>query len=319
MTFWSDKRVMVTGGYGFLGSYVSEKLQERGCSYVARVSPNEYDLRNRDDVNGVYQDEGPNIVINLAALVGGIGLNSENPGKFLYDNLMMGMNLMEEARCRGIEKFVQIGSVCSYPSFSPCPMKEEDIWNGYPEPTNAPYGIAKRVLMEMAQGYRRQYGLNAINLIPVNLYGPRDNFDPRSSHVIPATIRKCIEARDTSGFVAVWGTGVASREFLHVEDCAEAILLATEFYNKPDPVNLGTGKEILIRHLVESIAGIVGYHGPILWDSSKPDGQMRRCLDISLAEKEFGFKAHKDFMTGLKETVEWYERARCADYWLKHR
>ena len=311
--FWSDKRVMVTGGYGFLGTYVVEKLRERGCSRVSRMHSRGYDLRNREDVNRAFQDQDPNIVINLAAACGGIGANSENPGKFVYDNLMMGMNLMDEARMSGhVEKFVQIGSVCSYPSFSPCPIKEDDIWNGYPEPTNAPYGVAKRALMEMAQAYRKQYGLNAINLIPVNLYGPRDDFDPRRSHVVPALVRKCVDARNAGTPFHVWGTGTASREFLHVRDCAEAIVLAAERYDKPEPINLGTGKEILISDLVKAVADAAGFTGPIIWDATKPDGQMRRCLDVTRAEKEFGFKAQTDFAQGIKETVEWYERTQCV-------
>ena len=310
--FWTDKRVMVTGGYGFLGSYVTDKLLERGCprTHISRMHSGGYDLRDRDDVRDAFRDQEPDIVINVAATVGGIGANIRNPGKFLYDNLMMGLLMMEEARVHGVQKFVQIGTVCSYPSVSPAPLVETDIWNGYPEPTNAPYGIAKRTLLELSASYKKQYGLNSVNLIPVNLYGPRDTFDPKRSHVIPALIRKCLEAKESGQPLVVWGTGKASREFLHADDCAEAILLATEFYNSTDPVNVGTGEEILVRHLVGVIADMVGFTGEVVWDSTKPDGQLRRVLDVSKAEKEFGFRAKKDFKTGLKETIEWYERTR---------
>jgi GDP-L-fucose synthase len=310
--FWTDKRVMVTGGYGFLGSYVTDKLLERGCprTHISRMHSGGYDLRDRDDVRDAFRDQEPDIVINVAATVGGIGANIGNPGKFLYDNLMMGLLMMEEARVHGVQKFVQIGTVCSYPSVSPAPLVETDIWNGYPEPTNAPYGIAKRTLLELSASYKKQYGLNSVNLIPVNLYGPRDTFDPKRSHVIPALIRKCLEAKESGQPLVVWGTGKASREFLHADDCAEAILLATEFYNSTDPVNVGTGEEILVRHLVGVIADMVGFTGEVVWDSTKPDGQLRRVLDVSKAEKEFGFRAKKDFKTGLKETIEWYERTR---------
>ena len=312
MTFWSNKNVMVTGGYGFLGSYVADKLLERGChrSNISRMHSGGYDLRDRDDVRDAYRDQKPDVVINVAATVGGIGANIENPGKFIYDNLMMGLLMMEEARICGVQKFVQIGTVCSYPSVSPAPLVETDIWNGYPEPTNAPYGIAKRALLELSSSYKKQYGLNSVNLIPVNLYGPRDTFDPKRSHVIPALIRKCMEAKESGSPLTVWGTGKASREFLHADDCAEAILLAAEFYNETDPVNVGTGEEILVRDLVKIIADMVGFTGEIIWDSTKPDGQLRRVLNVSKAEREFGFKAKKDFTEGLRETIEWYERTR---------
>jgi GDP-L-fucose synthase len=316
---------LVTGGSGFLGSFVVEKLQERGCKEIFVPRSTDYDLVEMEAVKRVYKDARPDIVIHLAARVGGIGANRENPGKFFYDNLMMGVQLMEVGRQVGIEKFVAIGTVCAYPKFTPVPFKEEDIWNGYPEETNAPYGLAKKMLLVQAQAYRQQYGFNAIYLLPVNLYGPRDNFDPESSHVIPALIRKCLEAKHFQAkaevkaqstqpkpepqpghSVTVWGTGKPTREFLYVEDAAEGILLATEKYNKPDPVNLGTGFEISIKDLVEIIARLTGFKGEIIWDPSKPDGQPRRMLDTSKAEKEFGFRAKTSFQEGLQKTIDWY-------------
>ena len=312
-----------------------EKLQERSCKDIFVPRSKDYDLVEMEAVKRLYKDAKPDIVIHLAARVGGIGANRENPGKFFYDNLMMGAQIMEVGRQVGIEKFVAIGTVCAYPKFTPVPFKEEDIWNGYPEETNAPYGLAKKMLLVQAQAYRQQYGFNAIYLLPVNLYGPRDNFDPESSHVIPALIRKCLEAKHFQAkaevkversslnlnlpkpsqpqpepqpghSVTVWGTGKPTREFLYVEDAAEGILLATEKYNGPDPVNLGTGFEISIKDLAELIAKLTGFKGKIIWDTSKPDGQPRRMLDVSKAEKEFGFKANTSFEEGLKKTIDWY-------------
>ena len=326
MSFWSKKRVLVTGGAGFLGSFVVEKLQERGCKDIFVPRSKDYDLVQMESVKRVYKDSKPHIVIHLAARVGGIGANLANPGKFYYDNLMMGVQMMEVGRQVGVEKFVAIGTVCAYPKFTPVPFKEEDLWNGYPEETNAPYGLAKKMLLVQAQSYRDQYGFNAIYLLPVNLYGPRDNFDPETSHVIPALIRKCLEAQDKAKVqdkanvlpegsqpkpqpghsVTVWGTGKPTREFLYVEDAAEGILLATERYNKPDPINLGAGFEISIKDLVELIVKLTGFKGRITWDTSKPDGQPRRMLDTSRAEKEFGFKAMTSLEEGLKKTIEWY-------------
>ena len=309
MNFWQQKRVMVTGGGGFLGSYVVEKLQELGAKHIFVPRSREYDLTMKDAVERAYREAKPDLVIHLAAKVGGIGANQANPGKFFYENLEMGIQMMEVGRQRGIEKFVAIGTVCAYPKYSPAPFKEENLWNGYPEETNAPYGLAKKMLLVQAQAYREQYGFNAIYLLPVNLYGPRDNFDPESSHVIPALIRKCVLA-STSKFqpssMTVWGTGKATREFLYVEDAAEGILLAAEKYDKPMPVNLGSGGEISIKELVERIAQLTGYQGKIIWDFSKPDGQPRRLLDTSRAFQEFGFKAKTKLEDGLRKTVEWY-------------
>jgi GDP-L-fucose synthase len=269
----------------------------------------EFDLRRPDAVACLYREARPEVVVHLAAVVGGIGANRDNPGRFFYDNLTMGVELMEQARIARVEKFVAVGTVCAYPKITPVPFKEDDLWNGYPEETNAPYGLAKKMLLVQAQAYREQYGLNAIYLLPVNLYGPRDSFDPAKSHVIPALIKKCLDAISThSPRIEVWGTGAASREFLFVEDCAHAIVLATERYDKSDPVNLGAGREIKIRDLVNLIARLTGFRGEIAWDASKPDGQPRRCLDVSRAETEFGFRASTDFETGLRRTIEWYQR-----------
>jgi GDP-L-fucose synthase len=326
MSFWSKKRVLVTGGAGFLGSFVVEKLQERGCKDIFVPRSKDYNLIEMEAVKRLYKDANPNVVIHLAAKVGGIGANRANPGKFFYDNLMMGVQMMEVGRQVGLEKFVAVGTVCAYPKFTTVPFKEEDLWNGYPEETNAPYGLAKKMLLVQSQAYRQQYGFNAIYLLPVNLYGPRDNFDPESSHVIPALIHKIIDAMGgkESAFrrlnepnkrnkpekpdkpVMVWGTGKATREFLYVEDCAEAIVLATEKYNKPDPINIGAGFEISIKELVELIAKLTAFKGEILWDASKPGGQPRRKLDISRAEQEFGFRAKKSFEEGLRKTIDWY-------------
>lgn len=307
MSFWRDKKVIVTGGAGFLGSFVVERLRERGCRNIFVPRSRDYNLVDMECVKRLYSDTDPDIVIHLAAVVGGIGANRVNPGKFFYDNLMMGVQMMEVARQREIEKFVAIGTICAYPKYTPVPFKEEDLWNGYPEETNAPYGLAKKMLLVQSQAYRQQYGFNSIFLLPVNLYGPRDNFDLQTSHVIPAIIRRCIEAiRNESDEMVLWGSGNPTREFLYVEDAAEGILLATEKYNKSDPVNLGAGFEISIKELAELIAGLTGFNGKIIWDTSKPDGQPRRCLNACKAEKEFGFTARTSLEEGLKRTIEWY-------------
>ena len=308
MNFWQNRRVLVTGGAGFLGSFVVEKLKSRGCKNVFIPRSKDYDLVDMEAVRRLYRDAKPDVVIHLAAIVGGIGANRANPGKFFYDNLMMGAQMMEEGRQVGLEKFVAIGTICAYPKFTPTPFKEDDLWNGYPEETNAPYGLAKKMLLVQAQAYRQQYGFNAIYLLPVNLYGPRDNFNPASSHVIPAIVKKCFDAiQNREDELAIWGTGKATREFLYVEDCAEGILLATENYNGSNPVNLGAGFEISIRDLAGMITRLIGYKGKIVWDTSKPDGQPRRMLDTSKAEDYFGFKAKTSFEEGLKKTVRWYK------------
>jgi GDP-L-fucose synthase len=305
------KRVAVTGGEGFLGSFVVERLKERNCKEVFVPRSKEYDLVDRDACRRLFEDARPDVVIHLAARVGGIGANRENPGSFFYDNLMMGVQLMEEARLKGIEKFVALGTICAYPKFTPVPFREEELWNGYPEETNAPYGLAKKMLLVQSQAYRAQYGFNSIYLLPVNLYGPRDNFDPGSSHVIPALIKKCMDAIDAlAPSITVWGTGRATREFLYVEDAAEGIVLATERYEKDGPVNLGAGFEISIKDLVTLIARLTGFTGEIIWDTTKPDGQPRRCLDTSKATSEFGFRAGTTFEEGLKRTIDWYRSNR---------
>jgi len=302
-----EKKVILTGGAGFLGRYVEKKLKERGCKSIFIPRIEEYDLRNLNVIKKMYKDANADIVIHLAAVVGGIGANRENPGSFFYDNLIMGVQLMEEARLNNIEKFVALGTICAYPKFTPVPFKEEDLWNGYPEETNAPYGLAKKMLLVQSQAYRQQYGFNSIFLLPVNLYGPGDNFDPKSSHVIPALIKKFYEAKiNNEPNVVVWGTGNATREFLYVEDCAEAIVLATEKYDKSEPVNIGAGFEISIKDLAYKIKDIMQYNGEIIWDTSKPDGQPKRSLDTSKALKEFGFKAKINFDDGLKKTIDWY-------------
>lgn len=307
-SFWKGKRVVVTGGAGFLGTHLCANLGERGCKQVLVPRSLDYDLTKLPAIQRMYDDMRPDIVIHLAAKVGGIGANRAHPSEFFYTNLIMGVQLMEEARLRGIEKFVAIGTVCSYPKFTPVPFREEDLWNGYPEETNAPYGLAKKMLLVQAQAYRREYGFNAIFLLLVNLYGPGDNFDPETSHVIPALIRKCVEARDEgTRHIVVWGSGKASREFLYVEDAAEGIALATERYNKAEPVNLGAGFEVTIKDLVSLIARLTDFKGHIEWDATKPDGQPRRCLDTSRAEREFGFEARTPFKEGLKKTILWYE------------
>ncbi len=312
-TFFENRRVVVTGGAGFLGGYVTERLQKRGCKNILVPKIEDYDLVNIDDINRMYNDMKPDVVIHLAAVVGGIGANREHPGEFFYKNLMMGVQLIEQGRLRRIEKFVAIGTICAYPKFTPVPFKEEDIWNGYPEETNAPYGLAKKMLLVQSQSYRAEYGFNSIFLLPVNLYGPGDNFDPASSHVIPALIKKCVDAIDSSAdHIDCWGTGSASREFIYVADAAEGILLATEHYNGPEPVNIGAGFEITIKELVGKIAELTGFTGEVRWDSSKPDGQPRRRLDVSKAKKYFGFEAKTPFDEGLKATIDWYRKHKTA-------
>ncbi len=302
------RRITVTGGKGFLGTHLIRKLKDdRGCQNVFIADLPEYDLRKLEDIKKVFDDQKPDIIIHLAAVVGGIGANKESPGRFFYDNAIMGIQLMHEAYLRKIEKFVALGTICCYPKHTPVPFKEENLWDGYPEETNAPYGLAKKMLLVQAQAYRQQYGFNAIFLMPVNLYGPGDNFDPKTSHVIPALIRKCIEARERGDdHIVVWGTGSASREFLYVEDAAEGIILATENYDKSDPVNLGAGFEIKIKDLAELIVKLTGFKGKTTWDSSKPDGQPRRMLDTSRAKAWFGFAAKTAFEEGLHRTIEWY-------------
>lgn len=303
------KRVVVTGGAGFLGSYVVEMLRDRGVENIFVPSSKDYDLVSAEAIQRLYDDANPDLVIHLAAVVGGIGANRANPGRYFYDNLMMGAQLMEEARLRGVRKFTAVGTICAYPKFTPVPFKEEDLWNGYPEETNAPYGLAKKMMLVQSQAYRQQYAFNSIFLLPVNLYGPRDNFDPQSSHVIPALIRKCVEAvRKREDQIVCWGTGAATREFLHVDDCARGILLASEKYDKSEPVNIGAGFEISIKDLSEKIAALTGFEGRLVWDASQPDGQPRRLLDTSRAEREFGFRARIGFDEGLKQTIEWYRK-----------
>ena len=308
MGFWSDKKILVTGGAGFLGSFIVEKLlKEKGVGSERVRIPRSSNLDLRKWENCVEAVEGMDIVIHLAAKVGGIGFNRKYPGALFYDNAIMGIQLMEAARREQVAKFVAIGTVCAYPKFTPVPFKEDNLWDGYPEEINAPYGIAKKMLLVQAQAYRKQYGFNAIFLLPVNLYGPRDNFRPEHSHVIPALIKRMVDAKlEGKDEVAVWGTGKPSREFLYVKDAAEGILLATEQYNKADPVNLGTGKEITIKELVNLIAELTGYKGKIVWDTSKPDGQPRRCLETRRARKEFKFEAKTNLKDGLKRTIEWF-------------
>jgi len=309
MNFWENKNVSVTGGKGFLGSYIIEMLEKRGCKNISVAGLPEYNLTKIVEIQRMYDDQKPDIVIHLAAVVGGIGANQDNPGKFFYDNAIMGIQLMHEAYKNKIKKFVALGTVCAYPKFTQVPFKEDKIWNGYPEETNAPYGLAKKMMLVQSQAYREQYNFNSIFLLPVNLYGPRDNFDLKSSHVIPALVRKCVEGiNNGKKEIIVWGSGKPSREFIYVEDASEAILLAAEKYNKSDPVNIGTGSEITIKELVNLIVQLTGFKGKVIWDNSKPDGQQRRMLDTSKAEKEFGFKATTSFNEGVKKTVEWFRK-----------
>lgn len=307
--FFKNRRIVVTGGAGFLGKYVVGGLKRRGCKNILVPLIEEYDLVQIADIKRMYDTMKPDIVIHLAAVVGGIGANREHPGKFFYENLMMGVQLIEQGRQRGIEKFVAIGTVCAYPKLTGVPFKEEDLWIGYPEETNAPYGLAKKMLLVQSQAYRQEYGFNSIFLLPVNLYGPGDNFNPESSHVIPALIKKCVDAINAGDdYIECWGSGNVSREFIYAADAAEGILLAAEFYNSSEPVNIGAGFEITIKELVKKIVKLTGFKGEIRWDSSKPDGQPRRCLDVSKAKKLFGFEAKTDFDTGLKQTIEWYKK-----------
>jgi GDP-L-fucose synthase len=311
MGFWENRRVVVTGGHGFLGSFVVEKLRAAGAKEIVVPRSAKHDLRIQTEALKLYTDSRPDIVIHLAAVVGGIGANRANPGRFFYDNAIMGLNLIEAARISGLEKFVCIGTICAYPKFTPVPFKEEDFWNGYPEETNAPYGLAKKMLLVQLQAYRDQYGFNGIYLTPVNLYGPRDNFDLERSHVIPALVRKCIEAKEAgSGEMVGWGTGNVTREFLYVEDAAEAIVLGAEKYSKPEPVNLGSGQEISVRDLAEKIHSMTGCNSKITWDPSRPDGQPRRSLEISRALREFGWRAQTSLNQGLRATIDWFTESR---------
>ncbi|MCC6164907.1 MAG: GDP-L-fucose synthase [Acidobacteria bacterium] len=312
-SYWRDKRVLVTGGAGFLGSFVVEALRIRGATDVHAPRSRVLDLRREAAISEFLDRERPDVILHLAAVVGGIGANREQPGRFLYDNLIMGALLMEQARRHDVAKFLTVGTICAYPKFTPVPFKEEDLWRGYPEETNAPYGLAKKLLLVQGQAYRQQYGFNAIHLLLVNLYGPRDNFHPDSSHVIPALIKKCVDARESGAeSISVWGTGRATREFLYVEDAVEGILSAAERYDGADPVNLGAGFEISIRNLAELIARLTGFEGRIDWDTSKPDGQPRRSLDTTRAEREFGFTARTGFEEGLRRTIDWYREHRTA-------
>jgi GDP-L-fucose synthase len=309
LSSWSNKRTLVTGGAGFLGSFVVEKLQARGCEHIFVPRRRDYDLTQIEAVRRLYREARPGIVIHLAAVVGGIGANRLNPGKFFYENAIMGLQMMEEARLNKVEKFAATGTICAYPKFTPVPFREEDLWNGYPEETNAPYGLAKKMMLVQSQAYREQYDFNSIFLLPVNLYGPRDNFDLESSHVIPALIRKCLEAKERGDdHIVAWGDGSPTREFLYVEDAAEGILLAAEHYNSSEPVNLGAGHEISIKDLVEMVARLTGYAGQIHWDSTRPNGQPRRALDTSKAKKLFGFEAKTSLEEGLRRTIEWYSQ-----------
>ena len=306
---WPNTRAVVTGGAGFLGSFVVDKLRERGCPDVIVPRSADYDLRDRDDIVRLYEEARPDIVLHLAAVVGGIGANQDNPGRFFYDNAIMGIQLIEYARQMGVQKFVATGTICAYPKFTPIPFHEDELWNGYPEETNAPYGLAKKMMLVQTQAYRQQYGFNGIYLLPVNLYGPRDNFDLHTSHVIPALIRKCAEAKNAGrSEIVLWGDGTPTREFLYVEDAAEGLLRAAESYSGSEPVNLGTGEEIHIRDLAQVIAEEVGFTGEIVWDTTKPNGQPRRCLDVSRAKELFGFEAQNTLREGIAKTVAWFNQ-----------
>jgi len=308
---WSEKRICVTGGAGFLGTHLITELRSRGATDIFIPKIEDYNLVDPAAVNRMLADSNPDVIIHLAAHVGGIGANREHPAEFFYDNLMMGVQLMHQAYLNGVEKFVAIGTVCAYPKFTPVPFKEDDLWDGYPEETNAPYGLAKKMLLVQSQAYREQYGFNSIFLLPVNLYGPGDNFNPRSSHVIPALIRKCIEARESgSDHIVVWGDGSPTREFIYVKDAARGIALAAECYNESLPVNLGSGFEISIKALVEKITRMTGFEGDLVWDTNKPNGQPRRALDTSRAREKFGFEAQTDFEEGLQQTIDWYREHR---------
>jgi GDP-L-fucose synthase len=302
-----DKRIVVTGGAGFLGTHLVRRLRELGCRDVFVPHVEEFDLTRAEPVERLFREARAEVLIHAAAVVGGIGANRAHPGRFFYDNTVMGIQVIEAARRHGVEKTVVLGTICAYPKFTPVPFSEDDLWNGYPEETNAPYGIAKKALLVQCQAYRQQYGMNAVFLLPVNLYGPGDNFDPESSHVVPALIRKCVEAvEEGRSEIEVWGDGTPTREFLYVMDAAEGIVAATESYDKPEPVNLGSGMEISIRELAGKIAALTNFHGRLVWDMTKPNGQPRRCLDVSRAEREFGWRARTGFDEGLKKTVEWY-------------
>jgi GDP-L-fucose synthase len=303
----ASKRVLVTGGGGFLGSYIIEQLRQSGCAQIATPRRREFDLTHADAVDRLFTEFRPEVVIHAAATVGGIGANRANPGLFFYENAIMGVQVIEACRRHEVEKTVVLGTICAYPKFTPVPFREEELWNGYPEETNAPYGVAKKALLVQCQAYREQYGMNAIFLLPVNLYGPRDNFDPESSHVIPALIRKCVEAeRSGAKEIVLWGDGSPTREFLYAEDAAEGIVQAAEQYDRAEPVNLGSGMEISIRDLAERISTLTGFRGRIVWDPSKPNGQPRRCLDVTRAEREFGWRSKTPLDQGLKATIEWW-------------
>jgi GDP-L-fucose synthase len=314
MNFWAGQRVVVTGGTGFLGRRLTAALQARGCAEVAGLGSGDYDLRRVEEAARLYRELQPTLVVHLAAVVGGIGANRERPAEFFFDNLTMGVHVIDQAWRAGVPKVVIAGTVCAYPKFAPVPFSEDDLWKGYPEETNAPYGLAKKALLVQSQAYRAQYGFNSIFLLPGNLYGPGDNFDPRSSHVIPALIRRCFEAvEEGRDRIEVWGDGSASREFLFVDDAVDGILRAAERYDSSEPVNLGSGREILIRDLVHTIASTVGFHGTIAWDASKPNGQPRRQLDVTRAERLFGFTARTSFEDGLRQTVDWYRTLRASE------
>ncbi len=309
----AGKRILLTGGGGFLGSHLKAALSEAGARHVIAPRRAEFDLTQASDIQRLFETEKPEIMIHGAAVVGGIGANMTDPGRFFYENAIMGIQLIEAARKYGVEKTVVLGTICAYPKFTPVPFSEEELWNGYPEETNAPYGIAKKALLVQCQSYRQQYGMNAIFLLPVNLYGPKDNFDLNSSHVIPALIRKCLEARAAGkSEIVLWGDGTPTREFLYATDAAKGIVLATQKYDKPEPVNLGSGVEITIKDLAELIGRLTGFSGTIRWDSTKPNGQPRRCLDVQRADREFGFRAMTSFEKGLEETIEWYRATMAA-------